>query len=805
MKALFKACLITVCASVSLFADGFVIFPELPYPTPLSVKYHRVTVTIDNNVAVTSIDQEFVNAMADELVGGEYIFPVPSGAVVDNFGVVVDGEALTATLMEREAANEYFQNVMKKSGQASMLQYASNSAYRLQLTGIAPGESRRIQLSYTEVLGSEDGLSKYLYPLNTEKFSYSLIEEVMVGVTIRNASAITSVYSPSHAVSIRREDRNTVVVSYEAAYARPSTDFELFYKVSQDEVSFHLFTYKETGEDGYFLMLITPQYITEEDKIVAKDIIFTIDKSGSMSGTKIVQARQGLSMCLDRLRPEDYFNIITFNDMVEQLAPEILPASPAELEKAQVFAGQIAANGSTNIEAALTTSLGMITSSSSPHYIIFLTDGLPTAGERITENLVSIISEANTSGTRIFSVGFGYDVNTILLDQISANSGAYSLYCDPDDNIEEVITSLYKRIESPVLTSPALTIGSIETFDVFPRTMPDLFSGSQVAVYGRYSGEGSSQVVITGKAGDEERVLEYEAYFPDRHTDYGFVPKLWATSKIAYLMSQIKISTEQARTDALIDTVKELSLAYGIVTPYTSAIFAPSGVDDSWGRALQEVSGVGANDASNYMNEMQQAPTADYAGVQDTAAINAQYAPQQNQMQNAGDKVFSYNNGVWQDVLYDSTKPADTVYYASEEYFDLVNSDPDLAKYLIVGNQVAINSGDKQYVVLYDSTKMAGETIPLAAREQPKLLPATQLREGFGLMERGDAVLFSLPRSSTPASVAIYSAEGRLVKVLTAGGRLSITWDRSGVSQGMYYAVYRNANVTETRKIATMK
>ena len=798
-------------AASALFADGFILFPP-PYTTGLSVKYHKVNCTIDNGVATTVIDQEFVNTLQDALANGKYVFPVPKNAVITGFSVVVDGVAQTASVMSKTEARDFFTTAIKNSTLAALLEYTDNEAYSLEIGSIAPGTSRKVRISYTEVLPKTDGLSKYLYPLNTEKYSMSLIDTVSIIVTIRNSSPITSVFSPSYPVIVTRLGPSDVSASYVSARSRPDRDFDLYYKVSDSALSFHMFTYKQGTEDGYFLMLMTPQFNDNpaSDQVIAKDMAFTIDRSGSMAGIKLQQAKDALTFCVNRLMPVDFFNIVVFDDAVSSNAQDLLPATGQNIPAALQYVQAISVGGNTDIAQALTTSLSRIKNSDRPHYLIFLTDGQPTAGVTDNNQISALVNQANVNTTRIFSVGFGYDVNTVLIDKISIDNNGYPLYCSPDQNIEEVISDLYKRIEAPILTSPTLSVISnddaIKTYGISPAKLPDLFAGSEIAVYGRYAGQGPATISLSGTTSGVLDTFPFQANFPDTNTAYPFVPRLWATQHIARLMTRIKLQTlTQESLEPLIDSVKVLSLAYGIVTPYTSQLFVPAS-GGSWAGALQTSNGKSANDASNAMQGMQQNSNSAQTVVADTNAVAYTIAPQTNQIQNASNKVFIYaSNSIWIDASFDSTKPADTIYYATDAYFSLAAQSPDLVDLLSVGNQTAFNYQGKNYLILdKNMTPTAIRGIFGPAK------PALKSIE-FNVMQKGGVLVFSGLSGGAGGSVIVYSAKGSVIaKIPTRASESTVQWNARknsviGLTTGAYVAVYKNNGVSHVKKFMILR
>jgi Ca-activated chloride channel homolog len=807
-----KQLMMVLMTASALFADGFIIFPS-PNPTPLYIKYHKVRCTIDNGVATTVIDQEFVNPLTDALANGKYVFPVPRGAVITGFSVVVDGTARTATVMDKTEARSFFTSAIKNSTLASLLEYTGNAAYSLEIGSIAPAASRRVQISYVEVLPKIDGLSRYLYPLNTEKYSMRLIDTVSITVAISNSASITSVFSPSYPLTVERTGTTAVTAAYRSAKSRPDRDFELFYKVSDSALSFHLFAQKQGPEDGYFLMLMTPRFVekSSSDRIIPKEMAFTIDHSGSMGGVKLQQAKDALTFCLNRLMPDDFFNIVVFDNTITTNAQEMLPATGENVHTAQSFVQSIAEGGSTDIAQALTTSLSCISRSQQPqpHYLVFLTDGLPTSGVTDISQICAQVNNANSTRARLFSVGFGYDVNTVLLDKLSLDNNGYPLYCDPGQNIEEVIGTLYKQIEAPLLTSPSLTITSagnaVSTCGISPEKLPDLFVGSEIAVYGRYHGHGNATVTLSGTTDSSADTMVFQASFPDSIIDYPFVPRLWATQHIARLMTRIKLQTlTQESLTPLVDSVKLLSLAYGIVTPYTSQLFVSQG-GVSWTGNLQTTNGKSANDASNAMQGMQQNSNAAQTVVADTNAVPYAVAPQTNQIQNAGNKVFVYSpTRIWIDASFDSTKPADTIIYGSDAYFELAVQSKELTDLLAVGNQTAFNYQGKNYLVLDNN-------VSAAITPGNSLKPAAAGAAGFSVGRKGAQIVFSVPSDRIGGTITVYSVKGSAIMKLPVVSALTTVdlGDDGGASillpNGAYLAIYRNKNIVQSVKFMRMQ
>ncbi len=312
VRTLFKIpfLLLAVCAVFLLdarpaHADGIIIPnppPDRPMSwrdVPLTVKYHQVDVTIENQVATTHVDQVFVNDAAF-VVEGIYLFPLPEDAAINSFDMTVDGKKLEGKLLGKEEARAIYERIVREQRDPALLEYVGRGAFQASIFPIPPGAERRIELTYTQVLDKNSGLVHYRYPLNTEKFSARPLQRVAVTVRVEDRLPVRAVYSPGFDIAVQREGENAITASYEATAVLPDRDFDLYYSVSDDAIDINLLTYKPSDEDGFFLLLVTPPLESVATDVVAKDVIMVLDTSGSMEGEKLVQAKLAAAYILDQ-------------------------------------------------------------------------------------------------------------------------------------------------------------------------------------------------------------------------------------------------------------------------------------------------------------------------------------------------------------------------------------------------------------------------------------------------------------------------------------------------------------------------
>lgn len=681
-------------------ADGIIV-PDPPVCDPqpcppvllpmdqLVIRYHHVTITIIDQLAVTHVDQVFYNPN-DWTIEGTYIFPIPDDAAVSGFTLWVDGQPVKGQVLDATQARQTYEQIVSSMRDPALLEYGGRGAVQARIFPIAAGEERRIELEYSQALPAEGGLVRYIYPLNTEKFSALPLESVSISVDIQSTDPIRAVYSPSHEIAVSRKSDDHVTVGYEASNVLPDTDFTLYYSLGETE-AFHLLSFRdptdETDSDGFFLVLLAPRIATI-DQVIPKDLILVLDRSGSMEGEKFQQAQQAAGYILQHLNAEDRFNIISFSTGIEMYANRLRPAS--EGQQAQAWVSSLSAEGSTDINRALLEAASMV-KPDRPAYLIFLTDGLPTEGVRDSQSILENFSSSAPDNLRVFTFGVGYDVDTILLDSLAQQHHGRSSYVQPGMDLSEILSTFYNGISTPVLTNLDLRINNISTYDLYPNPLPDLFAGSQVVLLGRYKEGGQADINLLGEVNGVMQTFTFKDQVFEKQSPansiQSSIPRLWATRKVGYLLNQVRL---EGANQELIDQIVKLSIRYGIVTPYTSYLVseqAPLGLEQQ-----QRL----AQDTFNKMQAMPTTAPSGPAAVQssvDTGAMqSAENAPSPqgdaaSSVKVLGSRTFVLSDGKWIDTAYDpDTMQTTKIQFLSPEYFGLVAQNPELGEAFALGS-----------------------------------------------------------------------------------------------------------------------
>jgi len=728
-KKIFVLFILLITFAGTAFADGLIIIPRpspLPTPFPLEVVYHHVNVTINGNIAETYIDQEFYNP-SDIMLEGYYIFPIPKGAVIKDFSMVINGKEMQAELLDATKARNIYEEIVRQMRDPALLEYTGQGIFKVRIFPIEPRSNKKVSISYREVLNSDNGMYEYIYPLNTEKFSAKPVKTISIKVDLKTNKEIKSIYSPTHPIDVFNKDNHNAVISFEEENTKPDIDFKLYYNTNNDDIGLSLLSYQTGKDDGYFLLTASPSFIIDDDKIDDKDITFVIDVSGSMAGEKMRQAKRALLYCVNNLNPGDGFDIIRFSTEAYSLFDSIEDANETNIKRAEKFIDKLKPVGGTNIEDALKLALKENKGLNRTHLIIFITDGKPTIGETNDEYLLKKLTNSNKSKTRIFTFGIGNEINTHLLDKITEVTKATRTYISPNEDIEIKISNFYDKVQSPVLTNLSLIFGSgLKIFQSYPKNLPDLFKGSSITVFGRYTGSGSKTITLNGTLKGEKKSFTINPEFFSDNDEYDFIPQLWASRRIGFLLDQIRLNGEDKE---LVDEVTQLAREHGIVTPYTSYLImedeeirlrrnelvedfqtlphVPGLRKETEGDydAMKQKSGnrsvtvseefQGLNQASNFAETKQGSGRMDY--IDDNGIVQNLT----HQVKNVQGRAIYQSGKFWVDSELQKRKANNEkrIQFNTDEYFKLLNDKPETAQFLALGQNVRFYFDDTFYEI----------------------------------------------------------------------------------------------------------
>jgi Ca-activated chloride channel homolog len=649
----------------------------------------QVRISVDGRVARVEVEELFRNS-GSRLAEGSYLYPMPGEAVFTNFSLWMGDQEIRGETMNAEQARAIYEEIVRRKKDPALLTFAGHGLVRAQVFPIQPGETRKVVLRYTQVLSRSGDAARLRYSLGNRGSTGP--SSFVVAVT--NASSYGSPYSPTHTIETRRAG-NRFEISLPAGAAG---EVELFLPLRKGLVGTSLVTHAPGGEDGYFMLLLAPA-AAEAGTSVPRDLTVVVDVSGSMSGTKLEQAKAALEQALGTLGAKDRFRLIAFSSAVRRFRDDFVPANRDNLTAAREFVDGLSAEGGTNIAGALEAALGSPGDAERLAIVMFVTDGLPSVGEQAPDRIAEQVS-GRIGRTRIFTVGIGHDVNTYLLDRLASRGRGSAEYVPPGASVETAMGALLSKLRYPALVNLQLGETPVSLSETYPVQLPDLFYGEELVVFGRYRGHGSGNVVVTGERNGRRERLLLPAAFPSSAPDNDFIPRLWAARQIGELTRQIRL---EGASPALVSQVRELGLRYGILTEYTSYLvqepvdLVTSGLpvqprEDQLGGARNAAAQTGRQAfdrarTSAKLSDSKSLEATDEVAAAQSANLSRDRAPASKRV--AG-RLFIQRDKVWTDVgQADRITVTDIAAYSSA-YFELVRLLPEVAPYLSVGDEVLI-------------------------------------------------------------------------------------------------------------------
>ncbi|HEX5963262.1 MAG TPA: VIT domain-containing protein [Gemmatimonadales bacterium] len=649
----------------------------------------QVRISVDGRVARVEVEELFRNA-GGALAEGSYLYPMPGEAVFTNFSLWMGDQEVRGETMNAEQARSIYEEIVRRRKDPALLTFAGHGLVRAQVFPFQPGETRKIVLRFTQLLPRAGDALRLRYSLGNRGTGGGN----STVISAAGAANYGTPYSPTHTIETKRSgDRLEIHLPENAA-----GEVELFLPLRRKLVGASLVTHAQNGEDGYFMLLLAPAE-AQAGETVPRDLTLVVDVSGSMSGTKLEQAKAALQQAVGTLGVSDRFRVIAFSSAVRHFREGFVPATRENLAAAREFIDGLGADGGTNIAGALEAALDRPGDEERLAIIVFLTDGLPSVGEQAPDRIAEQAG-ARIGRTRIFPVGVGHDVNTYLLDRLASRGRGSVEYVPPGASVETAMGGLLAKLRFPALVDLRIGDSPVSFSQVYPTQLPDLFYGEELVVFGRYRGNGSGGVVVTGRRNGHQERLTVPASFPSNAPENDFIPRLWASRQIGELTRQIRL---EGASPALVSQVRDLGLRYGILTEYTSYLVQEPGLAagpgiplppraDQFNQAPSAQTGARAFErsrASAKLSEVKTLAAADAAAAYDTSSVvPAGESPASSRR--VGGRLFVQRGRVWTDVGHADRISITEIAAYSRAYFDLVRQLPEVAQYLAVGGEVLI-------------------------------------------------------------------------------------------------------------------
>ncbi len=575
-----------------------------PRASKVIVSGVEARVAIIESVAVTDLTVRLENrsGSACEAV---LLLPVPEGAAVRSFDFQGKGAEPSAELLPEARARREYSSIVAKLKDPALLEFAGLSMIRTSVFPVPARGTQAVRMVYEHILESEGGRLEYVLP-RTQRLSDSAVP-FDVTVRVKSAKPLSAVYSPTHPVRLESKGPGEVEAVVEEPGKTEPGSFILAVMPMQGDVSATLLAHPDPSGGGTFMLLAGLPDVGRllDASGIKREITLVLDRSGSMAGEKIRQAKAALLQVLESLEEGERFNIVVYSDSVGMFEAAPVLKDAASMLRAREYIAGIEAGGSTNLHDAVLEALRQPPQSQCLPIVLLLSDGLPTSGVTSESAIRDAAEKANLHRRRIFTFGVGHDVNAPLLDRIAESSRGCMTVVQPSENVERKVSTLFQKLSGPVFSSPELVSISeagiprpSAVIDVVPSRLPDLFRGDRLVVLGKYTSAGRLGFRISGDFLGMPRSFEFRFDTSKASTRNSFVPRLWASRRIAVMIDEIRQSgADQAmiasaarssagwqgfwngpppsaapdpKTAELVGEIVRLSMKYGVLTEYTA-------------------------------------------------------------------------------------------------------------------------------------------------------------------------------------------------------------------------------------------
>ncbi|HUQ99764.1 MAG TPA: VIT domain-containing protein [Gemmatimonadaceae bacterium] len=648
-----------------------------------------VRVDLVDRVLRYEVTETYVNR-GSRVGEADFMFPLPKGAAFQDLKLSINGEMVAGETMSADRARQIYEEIVRRQRDPALLEWMGYGLLRARIFPIAPGEEKKVVVRFQTVAQREgdalriDYFRGYRNTANeTSRRSEGRTSFIL---TYPDESIYGNAYSPTHSIS--SSDRGS---ERRVEIRNASGEVTLLIPVRRSSnAAISLLANAPGNDDGFALITLAPPAI--RPRPVPRDVTFVLDVSGSMSGEKIEQARAAGKQLLRTLSPIDRFRLIDFSSDVRTFRDDFAVASGENLRAAERYLDGLEAQGSTNISGALDEALSKETQYGRLPIVLFVTDGLPTVGERDPGAIAAAVARKRGS-RRVFSFGVGADLNVSLIEQLALEGRGTASFVRPEESVERAVGIVASRLTSPLVTDVRVRADGVRLRKMHPSAPVDIFAGEDLVILARYDGSGNAVVRFDGQTTNGPISWSTRVYFPERSRENPFVARLWATQRLGYLSAEKR---KHGGSQEINDEIRELGERFGIPTEYSSYLVVEPGMrrtGDVTNQLQSRVSGPGGTAAAApqaIQFEAAKSAAAQRSATNLAAADSMAVSDSRADVRRAGNLTFAMRDGVWTDVRYKQSTTIVRVKPYSEAYFRLIDAIPDLKEPFSVGDRLIV-------------------------------------------------------------------------------------------------------------------
>ncbi len=544
------------------------------------LKHTDVKAEISGFISSVEVTQEFTNPI-NTPIEATYIFPLPHNGAVNSMEMKVGERTILGLIKTKEEARKIYEQEKAAGHLTGLLEQERPNIFSQSVANIKPGDSIFVKIKYVDILDYDKGTYNFHFPMvvgprfnppsvkDAEKITPEYLKpgersghDISLSVNLNAGVPIKEIRSKSHKVLLQTEGQSKAFIKIKEEDSIPNKDFIIEYDVAGDMPECAAITTGNNG-NGYFTLMIQPKAEYKEEEITAKEMVFVLDCSGSMSGIPMETSKATIRKCVEYMNKNDTFQIINFSMSASGLSDKPLTNTPENIKKGLAYIDTLSGEGGTNMIEGIKAALNAPRDRERMRIVFFLTDGY--IGNE-TEILAEI--EKNIGNARLFSLGVGSSVNRYLLDNMSEAGRGHVQYMRPKEEPKAVVEEFYERISKPYFTDISIDWKGCKVDDIYPKRIPDLFSSQPLFIYGRYTQPGSGTVEITGNIAGKKTVFPVKVEFPEKNEANSALSSIWARQKIKDLENR----QYGGPKGDLINQITALALEFRLMSTYTSFV-----------------------------------------------------------------------------------------------------------------------------------------------------------------------------------------------------------------------------------------
>ncbi|MCX5861686.1 MAG: VWA domain-containing protein [Deltaproteobacteria bacterium] len=619
-----------------------------------AVLHSRTLLTVSESTRDYRIDQTFFNNNEFALEG-LFVLPIDLGPALLNVDVSINGVSAPFSLVSGADFFPVLQELSIAMKDPSMLVLAGKNVLLVRPVQIGAQRQKSFRIQFRRPNNIDKDQLELMIPLDGERFSLWPVTGFEILVRFKMNRPLRTVLSPTHHVSILREAEHRCLVSVKSEEKRITDDFRLLTTFSGRDLDLRLFTHRQPNRKGAFLAFVIPPTPDSKQTQPYKDVVFVLDRSGSMGQSDLELGERATIEGLERLRPQDRFNVLTMGTATGRMRSQLVTATDESISEAVRFVNSLPVGGGTDLYNCLLIALEQLTSHKRPGFIVVTGDGRSTVGITNPATIVDDVRRNNRNAARIFALALGDRADTAVLDNIAESTKGSCLNLSRKDDFDSVVNRLFEGISPPQVSELSLGFQDITPEEVIPDPIVDVLGQEGVIVVGRYDNknDASSKVRLSGKIKGHERTFTKTFEFPLIDMSKPYISEIWAMRKIARLFERQRIKGPEPDTSEQIATLAD---QFGFRTmPFVSS------VAQEWGSLYWRFK---------------------------TSVVPSDV--QSDRFRRVNGKTFRLENGVWVDTEYRSWMESRIIPFLSPAYFDLLKDKPSIGPYLGLGPDVGL-------------------------------------------------------------------------------------------------------------------